>query len=399
MCACHSRRSSIASASRRAASMRPSRRSTSSAARRPAFSAARAPPIPPESPAISTPSIDVLPQVSSVGAKQRCDGIPGECAADRAGHLLRGDNALMQRDERCGETMLLATTAECNAGDCIGAFDADSADTAIARHAAAAQRRDHRQSLAKIVPAVSRRRCAGQVPHRAPFVRAGCRVEHGSRASAYGETLLHEQVKQRTGACHHERLVRHCSGRLQHDLHRARGHHTGKRPAWHRDGSLHRACRDDHGLGAHLVRAAIFAEPDLALRRHLPDQAAWMKSRSAGTETLHQRGSMTILVAQRGKQRRLRRCTLDAAINLTAGRRLLIQQHHTRLLLGQQGCGGKPRRPRTDDYDIPCVVHDTPRAPRWRRTRMPSAIGVRQAWRLPTPSTSIRQSKQTPIMQ
>ena len=71
-CDCRARRSSVARASRRAASMRPRRRSASNAASRPACSAARAPPIPPASPAISTPSTELLPHASSTGAKQCC---------------------------------------------------------------------------------------------------------------------------------------------------------------------------------------------------------------------------------------------------------------------------------------------------------------------------------------
>src|SRR5690348_6639643 len=93
------------------------------------------------------------------------------------------------------------------------------------------------------------------------------------------------------------------------------------------------------------------------------------------------------------------RRAFDAAIDLAAGFDLLIQQHDVRLLFGQQRGCRQSRGAGTNYRNVPGLSHRSVREPFCRRTCMPAVTGVKQAWRLPTPSISIRHSKQTPIMQ
>ena len=58
------------------------------------------------------------------------------------------------------------------------------------------------------------------------------------------------------------------------------------------------------------------------------------------------------------------RCAFDAAIDLAADRRLLIQQHDARLLFSQQRRCGEAGGTGADHHDIRRLVHNTPRAPR-----------------------------------
>ena len=151
------------------------------------------------------------------------------------------------------------------------------------------------------------------------------------------------------------------------------------------------------------MRAPASEERNFAGGRDVEDGAAGAILGLAGDERFDERFATAVIGPERGARRSGR--LGDATINLAARSRLLIEQNR-----GQAEGGGRCRRGHAgwagaDDREIAGIgkslVDHRPisRRPFWVSTTMPSRTRVMQPCRLPMPSTTARQSKQTPIMQ
>src|SRR5690606_33886047 len=99
-------------------------------------------------------------------------------------------------------------------------------------------------------------------------------------------------------------------------------------------------------------------------------------------------------------------------VDLAARRRVLVGEQDREAEFGSAGGGGEPSGTGADDEEVIALVElfdagdlgHSAASVRWRRPcwvsmRMPSTSGTRQPCRLPMPSMTTRQSKQTPIRQ
>ncbi len=230
------------------------------------------------------------------------------------------------------------------------------------------------------------------------------RIEHGRDPGPGTAILRGEQPEERAGPGKHDRALGDEARGFEQDLRGPRRHHAGQRPAGNGKGPLESARRQDHPPGADQPRRTGDRDADLALTRDAPHRGSRDVVGTAGAERRHEIGAVPVIGAEHRAlaQRRLG----DAAIDLAAGGRLLVEEHRSDAEARRARCRREAGGTGTDDREIIALAklargahRPASRLPCWVSTRMPSRTRTRQAWRLPTPSMVTRQSKQTPIMQ
>jgi len=253
------------------------------------------------------------------------------------------------------------------------------------------------------LPEIAGAQEARQQPQRRGEIAPRRRLENGGEGAARAEILRRQQPEERPGAGQHDTAGSHHPSRFQQDLCRARGHHARERPALDRKRPLEGAGGQDHALRPQHADGAADGDADLALPRELPDRRLRHIACGAGMERLHQRSAAPVCLAE--DRRIAQRRFADRAIDLSAGRRLLVENYGVEAELGRRDRRRHPRRARADHRELVTLLDErlahgpTARRPRCVSMRMPSRTGTRQACRLPMPSIATRQSKQTPIMQ
>jgi hypothetical protein len=263
------------------------------------------------------------------------------------------------------------------------------------RHAGPLQRERPGKSLGEITDAAE---SAGQMRQRRPQPAARRGVEKAGDLAAGRQELGHVEQRQWTAAGDPDRLVGNLVGGLEQDLRGANGQHARQRPARKGHGPFLRAGRQDHGLGRDGAGLALSCEKSAEAGFDLPELAGWLIGRAAGAEGRGLLGSGEIGRAQaaaaRGRGNRL-----DGAPDLSARRRLVVDDEDVQPVAAGGDGGGHAGRPCADDEEIDRVHALSALRPCWRVMRIPAFTGVRQVWVEATPSTSARHSKHTPIMQ
>ncbi len=321
-------------------------------------------------------------------------------AADGIGEVDVGRDALMQQQRVDGKPRLaVAEDAIGHLLDAIAASGRQRHHAAHHLHAAL-----HLAQQAEALGGIGREEEARQMRQRRGPVARGRRIEQRRDLGAGAQILRGDQPEQRSRAGQHDLALGRQARGLQQDLRRAAGHDAGQGPARDREGTLQRAGGEDDVARLDQARGARHGDPDLALPREAPDRGARHVLRAALPERLDELGAVPVVLAENRAvaDRRLG----DGAIDLSAGRRLLVEKHGIEPEARRRCRRRQPRWSGADDSEVVMVLdraggrhRPASRLPCWVSIRMPSRTRMRQAWRLPTPSTVTRQSKQTPIMQ
>src|SRR4030095_319055 len=197
---------------------------------------------------------------------------------------------------------------------------------------------------------------------------------------------------------YHDSSIRNQGGGLKQRLRCPTGHHARQTPSRHRQRSFEGARGDDYLFRPDRPDTLRVAISDAEIAIYLPYRRLRTVIDARFTKSTHEFQSGSVVIAE---QRQMQSATsgyaFGAAGNLAAGIRLFIEDHSFQADSGGGYCGRESRRPRANYRELICgafgVAHPSIlRAPSWRLMRIPSATGTRQAWRLGTPSISIKQS-------
>lgn len=231
------------------------------------------------------------------------------------------------------------------------------------------------------------------------------RIAAGAAPAA--TSLIRQQPEQRPGAGQHEIAFRHQARTLQCALRGACRHHARQRPALYRKRAFQRACGQHDAARPDDPAAAVPGHADLEIARNHPDGRAMQAGDRTVAHAAKQAVAALVVLAQYGAAAGRR--SPEAAVNLSARLRVLVEQQHVHSL-PRSGCRrGETRRACSDDREITDggqfahiaeQLHGAIfRFPAPVSTRIPLSIGTRQACRFAIPSIATRHSKQTPIRQ
>ncbi len=328
--------------------------------------------------------------------------VPGMRAAELARELHVRHHPVMEQQQAGRDLAPLAAMDEADRFEAVRADRGERAYARMDRDARAAQPPPHRHSLPEVAVRAKR---TGQLRDGRNVIGGAGRLEQRRDLRARIDELACGEQQQRAPARQHDRAVWRRLRRLEHDLRGPGAHDAGKRPAGNRHRALHRAGRHDQPFRTQRARPAALRNMQGTIRVHLPDRrlaSVVDPAVFAGhAEAAGKRRALAVIGPENVVDpRRAPRVRRDVAVNLPAGLRLLVQHGDAkavqRRLLRRRHAGGSG----ADHRDVAGAAHPaTSRAPSWRRSFMPSRTRTMQACRFGTPSISIRQSKQTPIMQ
>ncbi len=242
---------------------------------------------------------------------------------------------------------------------------------------------------------------AGQVAQRPRSVLVRRGVEDGVDPHARVEVLPCDQPHQRPRAREDDAPLGNESGRLEQGLRRARRHDAGQRPSGDREGTLDRSGGEDHARRLGERRDARDRYAELEPGRDAPHAGARNVLRAAREELLDQLHPAPIVRTEdRGI---LQRRGGDTAIDLAAGRGLVVEEHGREAGARAKARRGEPRRAGADHRHFVLggdgAHRGSSRGPRCVAICMPSRTLTRQPCTLPTPSMVTRHSKHAPAMQ
>ena len=325
--------------------------------------------------------------------------VPDRSATGGAPQIDCRNDALMQQQHVDLAPLLAGRRLPDDFAQPVPAFRSQHADVAFDRHLAQHGAKQ-RQSLQEIARGDESR----QMPGRAAPVRRRRRVEDQCRPAPRCQQLSRVEIKQRPAAGDHRFALRHHARCLQHGLRRSHRHHARQCPAGNRHGPLHGAGRHHDLPRTQQAGAGRIADSDLdlvAFGAQHPDLGARRVFHRAALEPHRPVLANPVGAAKNPPLAHRRRG--DGAIYLAARRGVLVEQHYRGAARGGRRRRRHAGRPCADVDQVEDVRHrDWPgmrRAPCCGSTFMPSRTVTMQAWRLATPSITIRQSKHTPIMQ